>query len=70
VDDRSSGADDIGMYPSQNHSIMDVRNRIPTLCTGLRFLVSRDIESIVWIEIGISMHKIRASDCDLRRSRF
>jgi hypothetical protein len=27
---------------------MDTRNRISTLCMGLRFLASRDIESTVW----------------------
>jgi hypothetical protein len=27
----------------------DARNRIPTLCTGPRFVVFRDIESTVWI---------------------
>jgi hypothetical protein len=57
VDDQSSSADDIGMYPSRNCSIEDARNRIPTLCTGPKFLGFRDIESTVWIEIDISRWK-------------
>jgi hypothetical protein len=54
ADDQMSDADGIGMYPSRNRSIMDARNRIPTLCIEPRFFVFRDIESTVWIEVDIS----------------